>query len=96
MVYIASGDQLNDREVDDFRSQINRQCSLNDSHTVMGIIARFDPWKGIDITLRAAAPLLRQNPSLRLMIIGGPFRNFHLEYESYLKKSLMKKKFRHK
>jgi glycosyltransferase involved in cell wall biosynthesis len=48
---------------------------LNDAHWVIGTIGRADPVKGQEILLAAAAPLLREDPTARLVIIGdGPER----------------------
>jgi glycosyltransferase involved in cell wall biosynthesis len=84
IVYIASGSVLEAPEIERHKIQVNSQYSLTEDNIVMGIIARFDPGKGIDLTITAAAPLLKTNPKLRLMIIGGPYRDFHKGYEQYL------------
>jgi glycosyltransferase involved in cell wall biosynthesis len=48
--------------------------------------ARFDPWKGIDVALRAAAPLLRARPTLRFLLVGDQYRHFHPEYGPQLRR----------
>jgi glycosyltransferase involved in cell wall biosynthesis len=44
------------------------------------MIARFDPWKGIDVALRAMIPLLSEDRNLFFLIVGGQYRHFHPEY----------------
>lgn len=53
---------------------------------VIGLLARFDPWKGIDFALRALAPLLRQRQRVRLMIVGGQYRHFYPGYGDRLRR----------
>jgi glycosyltransferase involved in cell wall biosynthesis len=62
------------------RARVNREHGLDDEAPALGIIARFDPWKGIDVALRAAAPLLRARPGLRFLVVGGQYKQFHPTY----------------
>jgi glycosyltransferase involved in cell wall biosynthesis len=66
------------------REWVNREHHLDVDAPLLGIIARFDPWKGIDIALRAVAPLLRARPTLRFLVVGGQYRHFHPTYGDQL------------
>jgi glycosyltransferase involved in cell wall biosynthesis len=66
-------------------AQVDALHALQASAPLIGIIARFDPWKGIDIALMAAAPLLRARRDLRFVVVGGQFRHFHPEYGATLR-----------
>jgi phosphatidyl-myo-inositol dimannoside synthase len=51
-------------------------CYLRD-RVIISTVARLEKRKGIDIAIRALAPLLRDNPGLRYIIAGnGPEREF--------------------
>lgn len=63
---------------------VNREHGIDTDAPVLGTIARFDPRKGIDVALRAIAPLLRDRPALRFLVIGGQYRNFHPGYDRLL------------
>lgn len=67
------------------RRQIDGSYGLPQNAFVVGIVARFDPWKGLDFALQAMAPLLRHRPEMRLMIVGGQYRQFHPQYGERLK-----------
>ena len=69
----------------DLRAEMNARHGLPPDSPVIGIMARFDPWKGIDVALRAAAPLLRARPELRFLVVGGQYRHFHPEYGALLR-----------
>ena len=71
--------------VADLRAEVNARHGIPPDSPVIGIMARFDPWKGIDVALRAAAPLLRARPKLRFMVVGGQYRHFHPEYGALLR-----------
>lgn len=64
---------------------VDREFGLEPGTPIIGIIARFDPWKGIDVALRAVAPLLRENSTLRFLIVGGQYRHFHPEHGAMLR-----------
>jgi glycosyltransferase involved in cell wall biosynthesis len=64
---------------------VTRAHEIPDDAFVIGLLARFDPWKGIDFALRALAPLLRHRDGLRLLIVGGPYRHFYPEYGAVLR-----------
>lgn len=67
------------------RKRVEVALGLKPSDFVIGMVARFDPWKGIDFALKASAPLLRRRPDLRFLVIGGQYRHFFPHYEQYLK-----------
>ena len=69
-----------DQDVARLRAAVDTEHGIAPDATVIGLMARYDPWKGIDVALRAAAPLLRERPKLRFMVVGGQYRHFHPEY----------------
>jgi glycosyltransferase involved in cell wall biosynthesis len=73
------------RERERLRALVDQRHDLSPESPVIGMMARFDPWKGIDVTIRAAAPLLRERPALRLVIVGGQYRHFHPEHGPVLR-----------
>jgi glycosyltransferase involved in cell wall biosynthesis len=66
-----------DEERARMRAAVDARHDLPASAVVIGMTARFDPWKGIDVALRAVAPLLRERGDLRFVIVGGQYRHFH-------------------
>jgi glycosyltransferase involved in cell wall biosynthesis len=76
---------MSDSERLKMRAAVNAEHSISPDAPVIGMMARFDPWKGIDVSLRAAAPLLRERPELRFVLVGGQYRHFHAEYGEYLR-----------
>jgi glycosyltransferase involved in cell wall biosynthesis len=75
---------LTDRERDEWRALIDARHAIPTNAPVVGIMARFDPWKGIDVALQAMAPLLRSHPERRFLIVGGQYRHFHPGYGEIL------------
>ena len=69
-----------DRERDEWRALIDARHAVPPNAPVVGIMARFDPWKGIDVALQATAPLLRSDPDCRFLVVGGQYRHFHPGY----------------
>ena len=69
----------------DLQAEVNARHGIPPDAPVIGLMARFDPWKGIDVALRAAAPLLRARPELRFIVVGGQYRHFHPEYGPLLR-----------
>lgn len=67
------------------RQRVEASHDIPHDAFVVGIVARFDPWKGIDFGLRAVAPLLHHRPGMRLMIVGGQYRHFHPHYGDVLR-----------
>jgi glycosyltransferase involved in cell wall biosynthesis len=49
-----------------------RALGLPEDMLVIGIVARLERWKGIDVLLRALAQLLPEYPSVHLVVVGGP------------------------
>jgi len=52
------------------REEARRKLGLSPDHLALGNAGRISHAKGWDILLRALAPLMRENPRLRLVIIG--------------------------
>lgn len=56
---------------EDFLKNYNLQFGKDD--IIVGILARLDPVKGLDIFLKAASVVIKKNPSVRFLIAGdGP------------------------
>ncbi len=85
VVEYATDFSLDPETVERLRERTNEQWGLAPDALVLGILARFDPWKGIDVALRAAAPVLRERPDVRFLVIGGQYRNFHPGYGAILR-----------
>jgi len=68
----------------ELRRQVNATYGIDKDAIVLGSIGRFDPWKGIDLALVAAAPILRERPEARFLVVGGQYRQFHPEYAGKL------------
>lgn len=67
-------DRFNPNGID--RDAVRRMWGMPPAAVVVGTVARLVPEKGIDDLLRAAAPLARRWPQLRLLIVGdGPARS---------------------
>ena len=69
----------------DLQAEVNARHGIPPDAPVIGLMARFDPWKGIDVALRAAAPLLRSRPELRFIVVERQYRHFHPEYGPLLR-----------
>lgn len=65
--------------------EVNAEHGLSPDTAVVGIVARFDPLKGIDVAIRAVAPLLRHRQTMRFMVIGGQYNHFYPECEGELR-----------
>jgi glycosyltransferase involved in cell wall biosynthesis len=53
------------------RARQRAAWGVADTELLIGMAARFDPMKGHDIFLGAAARLIRDRPSVRFVLIGG-------------------------
>jgi glycosyltransferase involved in cell wall biosynthesis len=60
---------------------LRESLGLNPKHTVIGMVARFDPMKGYEVFLEAASRAVTLNPNLRLMTLGSGSET----YERHLK-----------
>jgi glycosyltransferase involved in cell wall biosynthesis len=81
----AVGLRISDEERGRLRGEVNAEHGLSPEAKLVGLVARFDPLKGIDVAIRAMAPLFRQRPLLRFVIIGGQFGQFHPGYSEMLR-----------
>ncbi len=85
VVPLAVSARLSNAERAALAAEIDARHALATDDVVVGTIARFDPQKGLDVTLAAMAPLLRARPRLRLLIVGGQYRHFFPAYEQELR-----------
>lgn len=80
LVVVPLGTELVGTEAESlarWRREIDGRHGLSPELLVLGIIARFDPGKGIDFALASLAPLLRRDERLRVLVVGDTFRGFH-------------------
>jgi glycosyltransferase involved in cell wall biosynthesis len=55
------------------RTRVGREAlGIDEQALVIGIVARLERWKGIDVVVRAFAQLSRAHPQLQLLVVGGP------------------------
>ena len=78
--------ELDHRTALELRVKVNAAYGIDEGAIVLGSIGRFDPWKGIDLALEAAAPSLREHPEARFIVVGGQYRQFHPEYAGKLRR----------
>jgi glycosyltransferase involved in cell wall biosynthesis len=52
-------------------SVLRRELRLSDSTKLVGMIARYDVWKGHSVFLKAAASVLKQRSDVKFVIVGG-------------------------
>ncbi|HHV30248.1 polysaccharide pyruvyl transferase CsaB [Acetivibrio mesophilus] len=65
--------EINPSPKEDFFKKYNLKFDKND--VIIGILARLDPVKGLDIFLKAASVVIKSSPSTRFLIAGdGPER----------------------
>ncbi|ODM27498.1 polysaccharide pyruvyl transferase CsaB [Clostridium sp. Bc-iso-3] len=65
--------EINPSPKEDFLKKYNLKFDKND--VIIGILARLDPVKGLDIFLKAASVVIKSSPSTRFLIAGdGPER----------------------
>jgi glycosyltransferase involved in cell wall biosynthesis len=83
-ISLATTIAIADSEAMAMHPAINQRLGLAASDLVIGLMARLTPGKGIDFAIGALAPLLRSDPSLKLLIVGGPFRHFFPAYQQEL------------
>lgn len=54
-------------------ARVGREAlGIDEQAVVIGIVARLERWKGVDIVIRAFAQLARAHPRLQLVVVGGP------------------------
>ena len=52
--------------------RIRREMGLSADTPLVGMVTRLDPWKGVDVFIRAAAMVSEEMPEARFLIAGGP------------------------
>lgn len=45
---------------------------VSPAQTLVGIVCRLDVWKGVDVFIDAAANVVRDQPDVRFVVVGGP------------------------
>lgn len=85
VIHCATELTTSEQDVREFRDRIDAAWGIPRDSIVMGAIGRFDPWKGIDVALRAAAPVLKERPDTRFLVVGDQYRQFHPGYAARLR-----------
>ena len=78
---LADGLDLSRWRSDISGERIRRELSIGPKVPLVGFVARLDPWKGLDVFLKAAAIVSRQYEDARFLVSGGAPEG----YESYEK-----------
>ena len=55
----------------DSTRSIRGSWAISDNEIVIGMVGRISAWKGQEFLLRAAAPLLKEYPHVRVVFVGG-------------------------
>ena len=84
VVPLASDISVAPHEEDSLRNDITTTYGLSDRDLVIGMITMFDPNKGVHVTLKATAPLLRERPNVKLLLVGDPSSHLHPDYSERL------------
>jgi glycosyltransferase involved in cell wall biosynthesis len=71
LVTVHPGVDLERLERADHSRVGRRALGLPEDALVIGIVARLEPWKGIDVLMHAFAGLLRERRDLHLLVVGG-------------------------
>jgi glycosyltransferase involved in cell wall biosynthesis len=72
LTVVANGIDCNEFQVDlSQRASFRANLGLTDRNFVFGIVARFDPMKGYEIFLEAAAKAIQLNSDIRFLILGS-------------------------
>ncbi len=64
--------------------RIRKELEISDGTPLVGIVCRLDPWKGLDVFLKAAALIHQKQPDARFLICGGEIDG-HEGYEAALR-----------
>jgi phosphatidylinositol alpha-mannosyltransferase len=67
--------------------RIRKELGLSDDTPLVGIVCRLDPWKGLDVFLKAAALIHQKRPDARFLICGGEIDG-HEGYEASLRRQV--------
>ncbi|MBN2374998.1 MAG: glycosyltransferase family 4 protein [Sedimentisphaerales bacterium] len=81
VVSLTDGLDLNRWRVDISGERIRRELSIGPEVPLVGFVARLDPWKGLDVFLKAAAIVAKQHDDARFLVSGGAPEG----YENYEK-----------
>jgi len=63
----------------DERKEVRHSLGIPDDAPVIGLVARFDPYKGQDDLLNILPQLIAQHPQTRLLFVGDGWNRKHLE-----------------
>lgn len=65
-------------------ARIRRELRIPDGAPLVTFLARLDPWKGLDVFLRAARRIREELPGARFLVAGGPIPT-HLDHAQRMK-----------
>jgi glycosyltransferase involved in cell wall biosynthesis len=54
-----------------FDAGVRRELQLGENNLLIGSLSQVNAWKGQDVLIRAAEPILRNNPAVHLAIVGS-------------------------
>ncbi len=83
--YLTEGMDLTKWLPDIKGDRIRRELGISDNSKLVGFVGRLDPWKGLDVFLRAAALVIQQFPDTHFIISGdapGGFENYRDEMKN--------------
>ncbi len=83
--YLHDAIDLNEFGVHVSGERIRRELDIPWDVPLVGFVARLDPWKGLDVFIKAAAIVARQFPSAQFIVAGGPPSGFET-HENEMKK----------
>jgi len=64
--------------------KVREELGIEQSDPLFGIVSRLDPWKGIDVFIRAAERVLKEYPRAKFIVSGGEIKG-HEGYAETLK-----------
>jgi glycosyltransferase involved in cell wall biosynthesis len=82
---LGDGIDLKEFRLEVSGSRIRKELGIKPEAPVVGFVARLDPWKGLDVFLKAAAMLSRHFPEAHFLISGGAPEGFE-RYEQRMRR----------
>ena len=79
VVVIPDGIDLSEFDVTVSGARIRQELRIPPDVPLVGFVGRFDPWKGADVFVRAAAEMAKRWPDARFLMCGGDLPG----YEAY-------------
>ena len=86
VLYGATDFHLTPEEEMRHRRAMNEAHGIDESTLVIGMMGLFYPWKGFDVALHAASPVMRRHPHMRFFVIGDEYGHFSPGYSAYLRR----------